>query len=119
MEAVRLPITEIATYLRQHLGKNTTAYISGVSDPKMVSRWIAGLNKPRDPAQLRMRESYQAARLLVTAYGDETAKAWFLGSNAHLDDQAPAYIVRQATNWEDMRFVVAAARAFARAHALD
>ena len=35
-----------------------------------------------------MRESYQAARFLVGAYGDETARAWFNGSNARLDDSS-------------------------------
>ena len=87
LEAARLPITEIAGFLRQHLGGTMTAYISGVNDPKMVTRWIAGRSTPRPQPQSRLRESYQAARLLVSAYGDETARAWFNGSNARLDDQ--------------------------------
>ena len=114
-EAARLPIHEIATFLRQHLGQKMTAYISGVNDPKMVSHWIARHNTPRDQPQMRLREAYQAAELLVAAYGDETAKAWFFSSNAQLEDQAPAYVLRCAKNWEDLRFVVPAARAFAGA----
>ena len=47
--------------------------------------------------------------------GDETAKAWLFGSNAELDSQAPAYMLRQARSWEDLRSIVPAARAFARA----
>ena len=87
-----------------------TAYISGVNDPKMVTRWIAGRSTPRPQPQSRLRESYQAARLLVSTYGDETARAWFNGSNAQLEDQAPAYVLRKAKNWEELRQVVPAAR---------
>jgi hypothetical protein len=111
-EAARLPITEIAGFLRQHLGGTMTAYISGVNDSKMVTRWIAGRSTPRPQPQSRLRESYQAARLVVSAYGDETARAWFSGSNAQLDDQAPAYVLRKARSWEELRFIVPAARAF-------
>jgi hypothetical protein len=111
-EAARLPIPEIASFLRKHLGGSMTAYISGVNDPTMVGRWIAGRSKPRPQPQSRLRESYQAARLLVNAYGDETARAWFSGSNAQLDDQAPAYVLRKARSWEDLRLIVPAARAF-------
>jgi hypothetical protein len=117
MEAARLPIHEIAGFLQEHLGRNTTAYLGGVTDAKMVSHWVAGNHVPRDQPQMRLRESYQAARMLVDAYGDETAKAWFFGSNAGLDDLAPAYVLRNARTWEDMRFVVPAARQFAAAPA--
>ena len=88
-EAAMLPIHEIATFLREHIGQRMTGYLSGVNDPKMVSHWIACHNSPRDQAQLRLREAYQAARLIVSSCGDEPAKAWFFGSNARLDDQAP------------------------------
>ena len=111
-EAVRLPITEIASFLREHLGQRKTAYIGGVNDPKMVARWIAGHSTPRDYAQRRLREGYQAARLLVSAYGDETAKAWFFGTNDQLDGEAPAYVLRHARSWEELRLIVPAARAF-------
>jgi hypothetical protein len=111
-EAARLPITAIASFLREHLGRRMTAYISGVNDPKMVARWIAGDSTPRDHPQRRLREGYQAARLLVSAYGDETAKAWFFGSNTRLDDQAPAYVLRHAKSWDEQRLIVPAARAF-------
>jgi hypothetical protein len=113
-DAARLPITEIARFLREHLGQKSTAYISGVNDPKMVARWIAGRSTPRDHPQRRLREGYQAARLLTGVYGDETAKAWFFGSNTRLDDEAPAYVLRHAMSWEDLRPIVPAARAFVR-----
>lgn len=112
-EAARLPINEVAMFLRAHLGQRMTAYISGVSDPKMVSHWIARRNTPRDQTQMRLREAYTAAQLVLDVYGDEAAKAWFFGSNVELSDQAPAYVLRNADSWEDLRLVVPAARAFA------
>ena len=112
-DATLMPIHEIALFLRAHLGKQTTAYISGVSDPKMVSHWIERRNTPRQRPQLRMREAYRAAELLVDAYGDEAANAWLLGSNVELGDQAPAYVIRNANTWEDLRLVLPAARALA------
>jgi hypothetical protein len=114
-DATLMPIHEVALFLRAHLGKQTTAYISGITDPKMVSHWIARHNTPRQRPQLRMREAYRAAELLVGAYGDEAAKAWFLGSNVDLGDQAPAYVIRNANTWEDLRLVLPAARALAGA----
>jgi hypothetical protein len=111
-EAARLPITEIAGFMREHLGQRKTAYIGGVNDPKMVARWVAGHSTPRDHAQRRLREGYQAARLLVSAYGDETAQAWFFGSNTRLDGEAPAYVLRHARDWEELRLIVPAANAF-------
>jgi hypothetical protein len=114
-EAARLRIDEIAGFLQEHLGQRMTAYLGGVSDPKMVSRWISRQNAPREEGKMRLREGYQAARLLISAYGDEAAKAWLFGTNARLDDQAPAFVIRHAMAWEDLRFVVPAARAFAGA----
>jgi hypothetical protein len=110
-----IPIDEIALYLVTHLGKGTTAYLGGVTDPKMVGHWIARRNRPRDRPQLRLREAYRVAELLVDVYGDETTRAWFLGSNVELDDQAPAFVIRNASTWEDLRRVLPAARAFAGA----
>jgi hypothetical protein len=83
-DATLLPIHEVALFLRTHLGKKTTAYLSGVTDPKMVTHWIARHNIPRERPQMRLREAYRAAELLVVAHGDEAAKAWFVGSNAEL-----------------------------------
>lgn len=112
-EATRLDIDEIAGYLQAELGQRLAAYLSGVSDPKMVGRWVAGRVEPRDAAQMRLRDAFQATRLLIEAYGAKTAKAWWVGSNTRLDDEAPAMIVRYASTPDELRFVVPAARAFA------
>lgn len=112
-EATTSGIDEVAGYLQAQLGQRLTAYLSGVSDPKVVGRWASGKAEPRDAAQMRLRDAFQATRLLVEAYGAKTAKAWWVGSNTRLDDAAPAMTVRYASTPDELRFVVPVARAFA------
>lgn len=112
-EATRLSIEEVAGYLQAQLGQRLTAYLGGVSDPKVAGRWASGKAEPRDAAQMRLRDAFQATRLVAEAYGAKTAKAWWVGSNTRLDDEAPALTVRYARTPDDLSFVVPAARAFA------
>ncbi|WCB94073.1 hypothetical protein DSM104299_02801 [Baekduia alba] len=112
-EATRLPIGAVASYLQEQLGQKLTAYLSGVTDPKMVGRWAAGKAQPRDEREMRLRDAFKATKMLVAAFGAQTAKAWWVGSNTRLDDRAPAAVVRGATDPDMLRFVVPAARAFA------
>ncbi|HEX4495007.1 MAG TPA: XRE family transcriptional regulator [Thermoanaerobaculia bacterium] len=109
-EATTLGISRIAGYLQDHLGQKITAYLSGVGHAKTVGLWISGSAEPRDLPKVRLRYAYQAARLLVESYDDETAKAWFFGSNTLLDDEAPAYVLRHGTTPDDLRLVIPAAR---------
>jgi hypothetical protein len=105
-------VQEVAAYLQEHLGQKITAYLSGLKDPKMVGQWAKGRGAPRDLAKFRMACAYEAALMLVSAYGDETARSWFFGTNTRLDDDAPAYRLRHVKTPEDLRFIVPAARAF-------
>ena len=114
-EATVSDIAEIAAFLQRTLGQKVTAYLSGLRDPKVVGRWSRHEITPRDPVKMRLRAGYQAARMLVDAYGTETAKAWFFGTNTRLDDQAPATVLRRARIPDDLRLVVPTARAFAGA----
>src|SRR4051794_30230858 len=112
-EATRMDVAEIATYLQAQLGQKLTAYVAGVTDPKMVGRWAAGKARPRDEREMRLRDAFKATRMIVEVFGAQTAKAWWVGSNTRLDDRAPAAVVRGARDPEELRFVVPAARAFA------
>ena len=112
-EATRLPTAAVAAYLQEQLGQKLTAYVADVNDPKMVGRWAAGKAQPRDEREMRLRDAFKATKMIVEAFGPQTAKAWWVGSNTRLDDRAPAAVVRHASDPEAMRFVVPAARAFA------
>ena len=111
-QAKTAPAQEIAFYLQEHLGQKITAYLSGLKDPKIVGQWAKGRGKPRDLARFRMACAYEAALMLVSAYGDETARSWFFGTNTRLDDEAPAARLRHVKDPQDLRYIVPAARAF-------
>lgn len=114
-ERSSLSVAEIARYLQEQLGQKMAAYVAGVNDARMVGRWAAGKHRPQPDVDMRLRHAYQTVRLLVDAYSAETAKAWLFGSNSRLDDEAPAYVLRHAESWEDLRPVVPVARGFAGA----
>jgi hypothetical protein len=106
-------IAAIARYLQDQLGQKTVAYLAGIRDPKMVGRWAAGKNTPPEMTTLRLRAAFETTKLLSAAYNAEAAKAWLFGSNARLDSEAPAYVIRHATSWDDLRPIAPTARAFA------
>lgn len=110
-EASRCNQADMARYLQDTLGQQVAAYICGLRDAKMVGRWGRG-RKPRPPADLRLRQAYEAVRLIAEAYGPETAKSWLFGCNSQLDNEAPAYVLRYAENFDAMRTVVPIARGF-------
>lgn len=113
IDATRMPIADIAAYLQEHIGQRPTAYLSGLKDAKTVGQWAGGQVAPRSLASLRLRHAYQAIRLIVEAFGDETAGAWLFGMNSHLDDEAPAFVLRHCELPEEITPVVRAARSFA------
>lgn len=111
-ESMTLRPAELAGFLQDHLGQRLTAYLAGKNDPKVVGRWISGNASPQGFASARLQYAFRAARMLVNAYDDVTTKAWFVGANTRLDDEAPAFVLRYAQAPDDLRFLVPTARAF-------
>ncbi|MEA2283071.1 MAG: hypothetical protein QOK21_3678 [Solirubrobacteraceae bacterium] len=89
-EAATAEFAEVAGWLQDHLGQQLAAYVVGLRDPKVVGKWRRG-GQPRATAEFRARTAYVVARMLVDAYGETTARAWLLGSDSRLDDEAPAW----------------------------
>lgn len=115
-ESTTAPIGRIAGFLAEHLGQQATAYVCGLKNAAQVAKWISGDAEPGGQMQrLRLRAAYTAARMISDAYDKKTVEAWFFGSNTRLDDEAPAWVLRHAEDLEDLRMVVPAAKAFARA----
>jgi hypothetical protein len=112
-DATTTKLPKLVAYLQDNLGQKLTAYIAGLTDPKAVGSWIRGETEPRDNTVMRLRNAYQAVRMLVEAYDADTAKAWLLGTNTRLNDEAPAYLIRNAKVVDDLRQLVPTARAFA------
>ena len=107
-----LSLSEVARYLQEHLGQKLTAFLGGVGDPKTVGRWASGKIQPPFTREVRLRSAYDAAHLIVDQIGDETARAWFLGTSSFLDHMAPAVVLHDAKTPEECRHIVPAAISF-------
>ena len=115
-EAVKRPISEIAGYLQKTIGQKLTGYMVGLTDPKVVGGWISEKTLPKnDDYATRLRCAYKVVRMIEGAFDKETAKSWLLGTNSRLEEQSPAYVIRNATESNDYRLVVRTARTFAGA----
>lgn len=112
--AVLADASEMATYLQEHLGQKLTAYLAGLRNAKMVGQWAQGKVSPPAVTRERLRAAYHATLLLSGSYGDEAARGWFFGANSSLDDRAPAAVLREAEDPDEMAAVAPLARAFVR-----
>lgn len=112
-ESTVTKLPKIAHFLQDNIGQKLTAYVTGLNDPKAVGAWIRDETAPRPPADMRLRYAYQVVRMLTEVYDAATARAWLLGSNTRLNDEAPAYLLRTAEKVDDLRQLVPTARSFA------
>lgn len=105
--ATAQPIGEVARFLQEVLGQRLTAVIAGVQDAKAVGKWARAGRTPYPAAERRLRDAYQVVELLLRVESPATIRAWFMGMNPLLDDEAPALALA-----EDAAAVLGAARAF-------
>ncbi len=110
-DSVNLSISEVVKLLQDGLGTKLVAHLAKVSDPKAVADWANGSRPPRGAAEARLRTALQVFRLLQEADSSHVARAWFIGLNPQLEDEAPANALRE----DRLKDVLAAARAFAQA----
>lgn len=104
-------LSDLVRYLKKNLGVKMTAYISGLCDSQPVNSWLRG-KRPRLHIEMRLRYAHQAVMLVREAYGQETAQSWLWGKNSHLNDCAPAMVLRRARTVAELEAVVQAAKAF-------
>lgn len=55
---------------------------------------MRGEREPRSDAEQRLRVAYQVFHLLQSRESQHTVRAWFVGLNPQLDDEAPADAIR-------------------------
>ena len=109
-QAMSLPISDIVRLLLEYLDATTVAVIAGVQETRAVNSWLTG-REPQRPQTLRF--ALQLAAMIANADDREFCKAWFHGSNPHLDDQVPMILLRDRPLAEVQRSLLAAARIFA------
>lgn len=103
--------TSLAGYLQEHLGTTITTYLSDAGDQALVEGWANGVVQPGTVQAERLKLAWEAAHHLVKAYGDTTARSWFLGTNDLLNCESPAWVLRHGHAAKDWEYVVPAARA--------
>lgn len=109
-QAMSLPISDIVRLLLEFLDATTVAVIAGVQETRAVNSWLTG-REPQRPQTLRF--ALQLAAMIADAKDREFCKAWFHGSNPHLDDQVPMIMLRDRPLAEIQRDLLGAARIFA------
>ncbi len=108
--AMSLPIGEIVRLLLELLDATTVAVIGGVQETRAVHGWLSG-REPQRPQVLRF--ALQLAAMIANARDAEFCKAWFHGSNPHLNDRVPMIMLRDLPLPEIQPSLLAAARIFA------
>jgi hypothetical protein len=94
-EATRTPVSAIAQRLQEILGQRITAYAVGVRDPRAIGRYAREDQKPREDTELRLRQVYEIAQVLLVRETPETVRAWLLGSHPLLQDRSPIELLHE------------------------
>ncbi len=90
-QAIRVPVREAAESLQRLLTGRIAAYVVNVKEAKTITRWAADtVVEIRPESEQRLRAAYEIMTLLLRFEGPGTTRAWFLGMNPHLEDDAPA-----------------------------
>jgi len=108
--AMGLPIEDVVRELVSLLGATTVAAIGGVGETRAVAQWTNG-RLPQRPNALRF--ALQLASMIMSAKDPDVVRAWFHGSNPHLNDRVPVVMLRDEPLPEIQVEMMAAARAFA------
>lgn len=107
-EAVKEDIATIAQSLQETLGQRLVAFAVEVKDPKAIGRYAKGRMSPRTDTEARLRDLYRVTRLLLSRESPDTVRAWMIGANPELGDEAPI----KALHEQRIAAVLAAADAF-------
>lgn len=91
---MRASVATMASELQNVLGQRLVAYACDVRSPRLVGRWArddAGLHQN---TEARLRALYRTYLILHEAdESPSTVRAWFIGSNPDLGDQAPIEVL--------------------------
>src|ERR1700733_3147089 len=110
VQAMSLPIRDIVAHLLELLDASPVAVIAGVQETRAVHSWL-GAREPQRPQVLRF--ALQLAAMIANSADSEFCKAWFHGSNPHLNDRVPMIMLRDQPLADIQGDLLAAARLFA------
>ncbi|MBV8338341.1 MAG: hypothetical protein JO343_00145 [Candidatus Eremiobacteraeota bacterium] len=108
--AMSLPIQDVVKELTELLGATNVAVIGGVTETRAVQQWTTD----REPQRAHvLRFALQIATMIAAVADRDLARAWFHGSNPHLDDAVPLMMLRNLPLTDIQGKLMAAARIFA------
>ena len=102
-----MPTLDLVRYLADMLGYELLAYISDKST-KTIKRWHSGATSPSLAVEQKLQTTVYVFQTILESDSDHVARAWLIGLNPQLDDEAPADLLRQG----EYKAVVTAAKAF-------
>ena len=107
-ETARLDIHEVVRRLNAHLGATLVAALTGSKDSKQPHRWAKSDGPvPGPDFERRLRLAHRAWRQIADAENDHLARAWFIGGNPWLDEDAPLTGIREDRDSDVMNAVAA------------
>jgi hypothetical protein len=94
-ETVEMPIDAVVRELVDTLGSHRiVALLAGVKSTENVTAWSRRDQAPESARQRALRIALQASRLIADLVGRQSAAAWFVGTNASLNFDSPARVLR-------------------------
>ena len=107
--AMSLPIARVVRELVEVLGASMVSIIGDVSETRAVTQWTDGRTPQRAHV---LRFAFQLVSMMVSGENNDVVRAWFSGSNPHLNDRVPVLMLRDHPLSEIAAPMMAAARAF-------
>ncbi|MEJ7803894.1 MAG: hypothetical protein WKH68_11080 [Candidatus Limnocylindria bacterium] len=111
-KAMRIDLAEVVGWLSELLGAKLVAYLGSVKETRAVSQWARDERGCSAQTERRLRLALQVVLMVEQADGAEVARAWLVGMDPGLDDEAPAKVIRDGDLDAAGPQVVGAARAF-------
>lgn len=94
-EAKTLPETALLSYLRPVLGDKLVVYCVALVDKQQLE-WVAdGQDQISGDQMQRLRALYEAVKIVCKLEGPEMARAWIVGRDPLLGDEAAAYCLHE------------------------
>lgn len=109
IKTTKLSIHELVRQLNDHLGPTLVATLADVRDRRLPIKWAASDGPvPRPEAEKRLRMAHRIWGHLSKEENDTIARAWFIGANPRLGEEAPVMKLREG----DLPAVMHAALAY-------
>lgn len=89
------PIAEVASFLKENLGWQLTAYALRETDTAVIDWFADGTEKPASILQSRMRTLAEICATVLEKDSPETLRALMIGQSPELDNHAPIELIHE------------------------